>query len=60
MVMPDTTPHKPCWWSISETALLAMLHRVEAGESAEMVYISEYATATITDVSGDDDAESEG
>jgi len=48
-------PHRPCWWSISEERLLELLRRVEAGESADDVYMTEYANADITHVQGDDE-----
>jgi hypothetical protein len=47
--------HRPCWWSISEKRLLELLRRVEAGETADEVYMSEYANADITTIEGDDD-----
>jgi hypothetical protein len=47
--------HVPCWWQFSEERLLELLHRVEAGETADEVYMSEYANADITHVSGSDD-----
>jgi len=50
-----STRHLPCWWTISEERLLELLRRVEAGESADEVYMSEYANADITRVRGDDD-----
>jgi len=47
----DASP-KPVsvWWSISEAAILEALRRVEAGESADMVYISLYLDSDIEDV----------
>lgn len=51
--MTDT--HKPCWWSISEERLMELLRRVEAGESADEVYMTEYANADIEHISGEDE-----
>jgi hypothetical protein len=50
--MPEVA-HRPCWWTISEERLLEMLQRVEAGESADDVYMGEYANADIENVEGD-------
>lgn len=46
--MPETTD-RPIWWAISGERLMAMLHRVEAGESADLVYAEEYANSDIED-----------
>ena len=47
----DASPNPvSVWWSISEAAILEALRRVEAGESADMVYISLYLDSDIEDV----------
>ncbi len=52
--MTDSEP-KPVFWSISEPFLLAMLRRVEAGETADDVYAEQYVNATIETIPGTDD-----
>jgi hypothetical protein len=52
--MPDA-PAVPCWWTISEDALKAMLQRVADGADPEWVYLEEYANADIEHVPGEDE-----
>jgi hypothetical protein len=50
----DDTPAKECWWTISEQGLLELLRRVEAGEPADLVYVSAYANAERHEQQSDD------
>lgn len=45
----------PTFWQMSEERLLALLRRVEAGESADDVYMQEYIHADITHIDGQND-----
>lgn len=53
--MSDQAPGRPVWWSISQDALLAMLHRVAAGEDPDLVYAEEYVNADVSHVPDEDD-----
>jgi hypothetical protein len=43
------------WWSIDSEELMTMLRRVEAGESADLVYAEFYANSDHEFIGGDDE-----
>ena len=44
----------PRYWAISEEAILAMLHRVAAGEDPDLVYAEEYVNSDRENVQGEE------
>lgn len=50
--MSDEGEQQLGWWVISGENFLSALRRVEAGESADLIYAEHYANSDIEDQSG--------